>query len=107
MRPHIASVGTTKSGIACQIAYCGLTGTGIVYETPDHPDGTPREFLVLTQSENNLVVLETTTGHIGHQINGFDGTQLLAAMGGEQDYDKVGRRPYHDVATTRGGFSWP
>lgn len=95
MRPHIARVGEKKDGTPAAIAYCGLTGTGIVYETPDLPDGTPRDFMVLTQLENNLVVLDRATGHIGHQINGFDETKLLEAMG-EEDYDKVGRRPATD-----------
>ena len=52
-------------------------GTGIVYETPDLPCGTPREFFPLAQLENNLVVMETTTAHIGHQISGIDETLLL------------------------------
>lgn len=94
-RPHVARVGQKKDGTPVAIAYCGLTGTGVVYETPDLPDGTPRNFIVLTQLENNLVLLDTATGHIGHQINGIDETKLLQAMG-EEDYDKVGRRPATD-----------
>ena len=46
-------------------------GTGIVYETPDLPSGSPREFFPLTQLENNLLVMEKSTAHIGHQINGI------------------------------------
>lgn len=76
-------------------AFCALTGTGIVYETPDLPDGTPREFVPLSQLENNLILLDKATGHIGHQINGLDETKLLEAME-EDSYDKVGRRLKED-----------
>lgn len=70
-------------------------GTGIVYETPDLPNGTPREFFPLTQLENNLVVMEKNTAHIGHQINGIDETLLLQKID-SNSYDDVGRRPSSD-----------
>ena len=47
----------------------------------------------ISQLENNLVVLDKTTGHMGHQINCLDETRLLQAMGGTADYNRVGRRP--------------
>ena len=37
------------------------------------------------------MILDKTTGHFGHQINGLDETRLLDAMG-ETNYDKVGKR---------------
>eukprot|EP00523_Entomoneis_sp_CCMP467_P011465 CAMPEP_0168724416 /NCGR_PEP_ID=MMETSP0724-20121128/3624_1 /TAXON_ID=265536 /ORGANISM="Amphiprora sp., Strain CCMP467" /LENGTH=489 /DNA_ID=CAMNT_0008771163 /DNA_START=20 /DNA_END=1489 /DNA_ORIENTATION=+ len=108
-RPHVARVGDkvrvnsngTTQEIPVTIAYCGLTGTGIVYETPRLPDGREREFFPLTQLENNLVVMDRTTGAIGHQINGLNETLLLeklaakegAAATGEANYDLVGKRP--------------
>lgn len=63
-----------------------------MYETPDLPCGTPREFFPLTQLENNLVVMEKTTAHIGHQINGIDETLLLKRINSDS-YDDAGRRP--------------
>lgn len=92
MRPHVAGLPKDLRGIPAAIAYCALTGTGIVYETPPHSDGTEREYFPLTQLENNLVLMEKHTGHIGHQINGLDETMLLEKMGSD-DYDDVGRRP--------------
>ena len=46
----------------------------------------------ISQLEDNLVVLDKTTGHMGHQINCLDETRLLQAMGGTADYNRVGRR---------------
>eukprot|EP01084_Bolivina_argentea_P166850 289648_1 len=92
MRPHIVRVGEKADGTPVTIAYCALTGTGVVYETPNLPNGKEREFIPYIQLENNLVVLDKTTGHIGHQINGLDETKLIQKMG-TCDYNKVGRRP--------------
>eukprot|EP01083_Nonionella_stella_P036075 98450_1 len=92
MRPHIVRVGEKADGTPVTIAYCALTGTGVVYETPNLPNGKEREFIPYIQFENNLVVLDKTTGHMGHQINGLDETKLIEKMG-TCDYDTVGRRP--------------
>ena len=70
LRPHMVAVGENKDGVPATICYCGLTGTGVVYETPPLPDGTPREFIPITQMKNNLIILDKATGHFGHQING-------------------------------------
>ena len=88
----MVSVGKKKDGTPATICYCGLTGTGVVYETPPLPNGKPREFVPITQMKNNLMILDKATGHFGHQINGLDETRLLEAMG-EDNYDKVGTRP--------------
>lgn len=91
-RPHIGGMPRDDRNIPAAIMYCALTGTGIVYETPDLPCGQETFFFPLTQLENNLVVMERTTAHIGHQINGIDETKLLKLIGSD-DYDDVGRRP--------------
>ncbi len=67
LRPHMVKVGVKKDNTPATICYCGLTGTGVVYETPDLPDGTPREFVPITQMKNNLIMLDKATGHFGHQ----------------------------------------
>lgn len=94
-RPHIAGMDRDERGVPAAVFFCALTGTGIVYETPDLPNGTPREFFPLTQLENNLVVMEKNTAHIGHQINGIDETLLLQKIDSDS-YDDVGRRPSPD-----------
>ena len=91
-RPHIGGIPRDERNVPAAIMYCALTGTGIVYETPDLPCGQEKFFFPLTQLENNLVVMERTTGHIGHQINGINETKLLERIGSD-DYDDVGRRP--------------
>lgn len=91
LRPHMVDVGKKEDGTPATICYCGLTGTGVVYETPPLPDGTPREFVPITQLKNNLMILDKATGHFGHQINGLDETRLLEALG-EDNYNKVGTR---------------
>jgi hypothetical protein len=87
----MVSVGTKKNGIPATICYCGLTGTGVVYEVPPLPDGTPKDLVPITQIKNNLIILDKASGHFGHQINGLDETRLLEAMG-EENYNKVGTR---------------
>ena len=64
LRPHMVDVGKKKDGTPATICYCGLTGTGVVYETPDLPDGTKREFVPITQMKNNLIILDKATGHV-------------------------------------------
>lgn len=91
LRPHMALVGVKKDKTPATICYCGLTGTGVVYEAPPLPDGTPHEFVPITQMKNNLIILDKATGHFGHQINGLNETRLLEALG-EDNYDKVGTR---------------
>jgi hypothetical protein len=93
MRPHVVRVGERSgkdggSPIPVGIAYCALTGTGIVYETPNLPDGTERESVPFTQLENNLILRDRATGHMGHQINGIYETELLRRMGGDS-YQQV------------------
>ena len=92
LRPHMAKVGVKRDNTPATICYCGLTGTGVVYETPDLPDGTPRELVPITQMKNNLIILDKATGHFGHQINGLDETRLLEALGEGDNYDMVGKR---------------
>ena len=48
LRPHMVDVGTKSNGTPATICYCGLTGTGVVYETPPLPDGRAREFVPIT-----------------------------------------------------------
>lgn len=92
LRPHVARVGTTKEGIPVSMTYCGLTNLGMAYELPDHADGREVELVPLTQLENNLVLMDKSTGHIGQQINGVDETSLLQKIGGET-YHETKRRP--------------
>ena len=69
MRPHIARIGLSHDGTPAIIAFCALTGAGVCIRTPNTPDGRERELVPYIQLENNLVVLDKTTGHFGHQIN--------------------------------------
>mmetsp|Transcript_29374 Transcript_29374/g.40561 ORF Transcript_29374/g.40561 Transcript_29374/m.40561 type:complete len:247 (+) Transcript_29374:2-742(+) len=91
LRPHVARVGTTDRGVVT-MTYCGLTNLGIAYEIPPHEDGKQVELVPLTQLENNLVLLDKSTGHIGQQINGVDETSLLNKIGAGS-YHKTKRRP--------------
>lgn len=92
LRPHVARIGTTKDGTQVSMTYCGLTNLGMAYELPKRPDGKEVELVPLTQLENNLVLMDKTTGHIGQQINGVDESSLLKKIGGDS-YHKTSRRP--------------
>eukprot|EP00567_Pseudictyota_dubia_P003611 CAMPEP_0197442028 /NCGR_PEP_ID=MMETSP1175-20131217/8135_1 /TAXON_ID=1003142 /ORGANISM="Triceratium dubium, Strain CCMP147" /LENGTH=441 /DNA_ID=CAMNT_0042972417 /DNA_START=130 /DNA_END=1455 /DNA_ORIENTATION=- len=92
LRPHVARVGTTSDGIPVSMTYCGLTNLGIAYEIPNHEDGNEVELVPLTQLENNLVLMDKSTGHIGQQINGISETAFLKKIGGDS-YHETSRRP--------------
>ena len=96
LRPHVVRMGTSNDGHQVVMTYCGLTNLGIAYELPDRPDGKPVELVPLTQVENNLVLMDKNTGHIGQQINGIDESVLLKKIGGET-YHETSRRPPQEV----------
>ena len=96
LRPHVARIGKTDDGTQVSMTYCGLTNLGIAYELPNRPDGKEVELVPLTQLENNLVLMDKSTGHIGQQINGIDETTLLKKIGGESYHD-TSRRPPQEL----------
>lgn len=92
LRPHTVRVGTQPSGVPVTMTYCGLTNLGMAFETPNHEDGTEMELVPLTQLENNLVLMDKATGHLGQQINGMDENAVCKRLGYES-YHKSARRP--------------
>mmetsp|Transcript_19525 Transcript_19525/g.43483 ORF Transcript_19525/g.43483 Transcript_19525/m.43483 type:complete len:443 (-) Transcript_19525:125-1453(-) len=92
LRPHVVRIGTTEDGTQVAMTYCGLTNLGIAYELPNHRDGTEVELVPLTQLENNLVLMDKSTGHVGQQINGVDEHALITKIGGET-FQETKRRP--------------
>mmetsp|Transcript_96395 Transcript_96395/g.267787 ORF Transcript_96395/g.267787 Transcript_96395/m.267787 type:complete len:438 (-) Transcript_96395:74-1387(-) len=92
LRPHVARVGTLPSGVPVTMTYCGLTHLGMAIETPNHADGKAMELVPLTQLENNLVLLDKATGHLGQQINGMD-EECVCQRLGLQSYHMSARRP--------------
>ena len=83
LRPHVARVGKTDDNKQVVMTYCGLTNLGIAFEIDARPDGKDVELVPLTQLENNLVLMDKSSGHIGQQINGIDETAMLEMMGGK------------------------
>ena len=78
VRPHVVRAGVSEeTGNPIIMTYCGLTNLGIAYETPNHPNGKEYELAPITQLENNLVMVDKSTGHVAQQINGVDETALL------------------------------
>ena len=65
----------------------------MAYRTPSHNDGSPVELIPLTQLENNLVLMDKSTGHVGQQINGVDESALLNEMDNGKSYQDTKRRP--------------
>lgn len=43
MRPHVARVGVDEEGVPASVAFCALTGAGIVYRTPPLPNLATKE----------------------------------------------------------------
>ena len=78
------------------MTYCGLTNLGIAFEIDARPDGKDVELVPLTQLENNLVLMDKSSGHIGQQINGIDETAMLEMIGGKA-YQETKRRPTDEV----------
>lgn len=78
LRPHVVRIGYTATGNQVTMTYCGLTNLGVVYEIPKNPKtGQDVELIPMTQLENNLILLDKKTGHVGQQINGIDETELM------------------------------
>jgi len=80
-------IGKTESGKNGFMTYCGLTNLAMAYELDKHPDGREVEMVPLTQLENNLILMEKSTGHIGQQINAVDETALLKKIGGKSYHE--------------------
>lgn len=97
LRPHVARVGTTSKGVPVTMTYCGLTNLGMAYEMPPHSDGSPLELVPLTQLENNLVLMDKSTGHVGQQINGVDESALLKKIGADYSHQETKRRPSENL----------
>uniref|UniRef100_A0A0G4HAA7 DUF3179 domain-containing protein n=1 Tax=Chromera velia CCMP2878 TaxID=1169474 RepID=A0A0G4HAA7_9ALVE len=91
LRPHAVRAGATASGVPVTMTYCGLTNLGIAYETPNHEDGSQLELVPLTQLENNLVLMDKSSGHVGQQINGIDEDCLRKKLG-TSSYRETARR---------------
>ena len=78
------------------MTYCGLTNLGMAFELENHPDSKEVELVPLTQLENNLILLDKNTGHIGQQINGVDEAALLEKIHGKS-YRETNRRLPEEV----------
>ena len=96
LRPYVARIGKTADGRQATMTYCGLTNLGMAFELDNRPDGKEVELVPLTQLENNLILMDKSTGHVGQQINGIDETALLKKIGG-QSYHETNRRPPEEV----------
>lgn len=92
LRPHVVRIGYTDSNKLGVMTYCGLTNLAMAYELDKHPDGSEVELVPLTQLENNLILMDKKTGHVGQQINAIDETAMLKKLG-TKSYHDTSRRP--------------
>ena len=100
LRPHVVRLpGRKADGSQRTMTYCGLTNLGMVFDIAKHSDGKDVELAPMTQLENNLVLMDKVTGHLGQQINGVDEVALLKKMGGE-DFQLTKRGPSQDELKT-------
>lgn len=95
LRPHVVRLPGRKGGGSQRImTYCGLTNLGLVFDIAKDKDGKEVELVPVTQLENNLVLMDKTSGHVGQQINGID-ENTLKEKKGAKNFEETKRRPSH------------
>lgn len=98
LRPHVAQIGKTDDDKQVIMTYCGLTNLGMAFEI--HQKDV--ELVPLTQLENNLILMDKSSGHVGQQINGIDETAMLEMIGGKTYQETKRRRTDEEMSKLKG-----